>query len=114
MLFQSSVVRQKFPLMAAYSRQVLSRAEAHAFMPLRVAGFPCLKVLRVIRHPIAAAFPVRVLRIRSCKKKISQDNIWGFPSSCVCLFVHATVYVNSAGPPHPRTHGSPQRGSVLS
>ena len=73
MLFQSSVVRHKFPLMAAYSRQVLSRAEAHAFMPLRVAGFPCLKVLRLIRHPIAAAFPVRVLRIRSCKKNLTRQ-----------------------------------------
>lgn len=31
-----------------------------------------------------------------------KDNIWDFPSSCVCLFLHATVLLDSADPSHPR------------
>jgi hypothetical protein len=82
MCIRPDIVRQKFPLETTYSRHVLPH----------VVGFPHLEVLRLIRHPIADAFPVRVLRIRSCKKTRSQDNVWGFPSSCMRLFVHATVY----------------------
>jgi hypothetical protein len=55
MVVQSSVVRQKFPLETTYSRQVLPH----------VVGFPHLRVLRLIRHPIAKVFPVRVLYLRS-------------------------------------------------
>ena len=65
MCVRPDIVRQKFPLETSYSRQVLSH----------VVGFPHLEVLRLIRHPIADAFPVRVLHVRSCKKKLSQDSI---------------------------------------
>ena len=57
-------VRQTFPV-PAYSRHILSHVE----------GFPCLRVLRLIRHPIAEAVPVKVLHLssRSSQKVTRQD-----------------------------------------
>jgi hypothetical protein len=59
MLFQSCNVRHKFPLRAAYFRQVLP----HACISRRVRGFPTLRVLCLIRHPmdIRRALPFTVL-----------------------------------------------------
>ena len=53
MLLRSDRVRQKFPVRAPYSRQVLPH----------VVGFPHLRVLCVIRHPsgLRWAFPLTVL-----------------------------------------------------
>ena len=43
-----------------------------------------------IRHLRACAFPVGVLRSRSPRPR--GDNLWGFPGSMMCLFIHATAY----------------------
>jgi hypothetical protein len=53
MLSRSDCVRHKFPLRAAYFRQVLPH----------VRGFPALGVLCLIRHPrgMRRAFPLTVL-----------------------------------------------------
>ena len=107
MLFQPDSVRHEFPLRATYSRQVLPP----------VVGFPHLRVLCLIRHPVrhTAIFrdlPVsapcsigfdpsprrfRVLTFRvSIPARLASSHsrsrsLRGFPSSPTYLFLHATA-----------------------
>ncbi len=75
-------VRQKFPVWAASFRTPLSHVEV--FLPFRV--------LRVHPPPRSMSFPDWGTPLMFSPRKKKRDNLRGFPSSCVCLFVHATVY----------------------
>ncbi len=74
-------VRHEFPLRATPSRAPLSH----------VAVFLCLRVRRVHPPPRSMRVPGEGTPLHVLLKHIG-DNLRGFPSSCVCLFVHATVY----------------------
>jgi len=72
-------VRQKFPLRAASFRAPLPH----------VTGFPYLRVLRGHPPPQSMSFPGEGTPLMF---SFPGDNLRGFPSSCVYLFVHATAY----------------------
>jgi hypothetical protein len=72
-------VRQKFPVRAAPFRAPLSHVAASLRLRVR-RGHPPPQSMRFPGEGTPPMF------------SSSGDNLWGVPSSCVCLFVHATVY----------------------
>ena len=80
MYFRSYFVQHEFPLRAAYFRQDLPH----------VAGFPHLRVLRLIRLPISIRrlFPYTVIRRRPVhvvhvNAQVSALSVSGFPLTCL-------------------------------